>query len=138
MSFVAFLHTYTGLGKSTFLKILNNLNKETYSIVQSDVIKDKYNHLPMRERDQKARSEFNYHVTKNQKIVLADKNFIKPKDLKYLEKKKKSIKLFALRIGLYSQMLNSKFDFQQKFLHWCTAIRPSSDVLAWPNCRAPV
>ena len=83
---VLFLHTYVGLGKSTFFRLLQKKYPESYEIVSSDKINKEMREAKLRFKPKDVRKKFEQKIKLSKKIVLADKNFPTLKDSKKLTK----------------------------------------------------
>ena len=83
---VLFLHTYVGLGKSTFFRLLQKKYPESYEIVSSDKINKEMREAKLRFKSKDVRKKFEQKIKLSKKIVLADKNFPTLKDSKNLTK----------------------------------------------------
>ena len=81
--FVAFIHTYTGLGKSTFFRFLYELDPEFYDIISSDAIQKQLKESGSRRNP---RDIFNQNIKKSKKIIITDKNFPTARDMANLSK----------------------------------------------------
>lgn len=83
---VLFAHTYVGLGKSTFLELLQKKYPSFYEIVSSDKINKEMREANPRVSPMEIGEKFALKIKYSKKIVLADKNFPSLKDVKNLTK----------------------------------------------------